>query len=62
MRDVVISMVIGDVSSLPYRKLFYEVLYLTMTKEVNYKNFSKIADLTIERVKLTTAESFKSCE
>ena len=37
-----------------------------MTKEVDYKNFSKVADLTVERVKwtekLTNAESPKSCE
>ena len=31
-----------------------------MTK--NYKNFSKVADLTVERVKLKNVESPKSCE
>ena len=31
-----------------------------MTKD--YKNFSKIADLAVERVKLKTAESPKFCE
>ena len=39
-----------------------EILYLTMTKEFDYKNFSKIADLTVDRVKLPIAESPKSCE
>ena len=42
--------------------MFNEVLYLTTTKEVDYKIFSKVADLTVERVKLTIAESPKSCE
>ena len=43
-----------------------EVLCLTMTKEINYKIFSKAADQTVERVrrteKLKNAESPKSCE
>ena len=43
-----------------------EVLCLKMIKEVDYKNFSKVADLTVERVKRTeklkNAESPKSCE
>ena len=39
-----------------------KVLYLTMTKEVNYKNFSKIADLTVKSVNLLIANSPKSCE
>ena len=46
--------------------MFNEVLYLTMTKEAVYKNFSNVADLTREGVKwtekLTTAESPKSCK
>ena len=28
----------------------------------DYKNFSKVADLTVERVKLKNVESRKSCE
>ena len=32
-----------------------------MTKD-GYKNFSKVADLTVERVKLKNVESPKSCE
>ena len=32
-----------------------------MTKD-GYKNFSKVADLTVERVKLKNVESRKSCE
>ena len=62
LRDDVLSMVFRDISSLLQRKLFNEVLYLTITKEVNYKNFSKVADLTVERVKLTATESPRSCE
>ena len=31
-----------------------------MTKD--YKNFSKVADLSVERVKLKNVESLKSCE
>ena len=42
--------------------MFNEVLYLTMTKEIDCKNFPKIADLTVEGVKLKYAESPKSCE
>ena len=60
------NIVIRDVSSLLQRKSFNEVLYLTMTKEVDNKIFSKVAYLTVERVKrrekLTTAESPKLCE
>ena len=37
-----------------------EVLYLTMTKD--YKNFSKVADLAVGRVKLKNVESPKFCE
>ena len=37
-----------------------KVLYLTMTK--GYKNFSKVADLVVERVKLKNVESPKFCE
>ena len=37
-----------------------KVLYLTMTKD--YKNFSKVADLAVERVAWTTAESPKFFE
>ena len=37
-----------------------EVLYLTMTKD--HKNFSKVADLTVDRIKLKNAESLKFCE
>ena len=33
-----------------------------MTKDVDYKNFSKVVDLTVKRVNLTTTESPKSCE
>ena len=33
-----------------------------MTKKVDYKNFSKIADLTVERVELKNGESLKFCE
>ena len=32
-----------------------------MTKDA-YKNFSKVADLTVERVKLKNVENPKSCE
>ena len=31
--------------------MFNEVLFPTMPKEVDYKNFSKVADLTVEEVK-----------
>ena len=62
LRDDVLSVVFRDISSLLQRKLFNEVLYLTITKEVNYKNFFKVADLTVERVKLTATESPRSCE
>ena len=37
-----------------------KVLYLTMTKD--YKNFSKVADLAVERAKLKNVESPKFCE
>ena len=37
-----------------------EVLCLTMTKD--YKNFSKVANLAVERVKLKNAESPKFCD
>ena len=37
--------------------MFNEVLYLTMTKEVDYKNFSKVVDLTVKKVKLKNVES-----
>ena len=39
-----------------------KVLYLTLTKEIDYKNFSKVADLAVERVMWTTAKSPKFCE
>ena len=38
-----------------------KVLCLTMTKD-GYKNFSKVADLTVERVKLKNVENPKSFE
>ena len=37
-----------------------KVLYLTMTKD--YKNFSKVADVAVEQVKLKNVESPKFCE
>ena len=37
-----------------------KVLCLTVTKD--YQNFSKVADLTVKRVKLKNVESPKSCE
>ena len=37
-----------------------KVLYLAMTKD--YKNFSKVENLAVERVKLKNAESPKFCE
>ena len=37
-----------------------KVLCLTMTKD--YKNFCKVADPTVKRVKLKNVESSKSCE
>ena len=37
-----------------------KVLYLTMTKD--YRNFYKVADLPIERVRLKNVESPKFCE
>ena len=33
-----------------------------MIKEIDYKNFFKVADLTVERIKLKNAESPKFCE
>ena len=39
-----------------------KVLYLTMTKKIGCKNFSKVADLAVERVKLKNVESPKFCE
>ena len=33
-----------------------------MTKEVDYKNFFKVADLTVERIKLKNVESPRFCE
>ena len=33
-----------------------------MTNEIDYKNFSKVADLAVERITWTTAESLKFCE
>ena len=39
-----------------------EVFYLTMTKVVDYENFSKVVDLTVEGVKLKNVESSKFCE
>ena len=37
-----------------------KVLYLSIAKD--YKNFSKVADLAVERVKLKNVESPKFCE
>ena len=39
-----------------------KVLYLTMTKEIDYRNSSKVADLAVERVKLKNVVSPKFCE
>ena len=39
-----------------------KALYLTITKEIDYKNFSKVADLAVEGIKLKNVESTKFCE
>ena len=66
MHDIVLSTVIRDVSTLLQQKMFNEVLYLSMTKKVDYKNFSKIVDLRVKRLtwtgKLKNIQSPKFCE